>query len=142
MVSSLTAPQHASNRTQFGNDPRLWAVQQKPFKEKRFMRRIQYIRGVLLAMTIAALPIGAVWAASATDAEVAIKNAEAARKKAASVGGEWRDTGKIIKKAKEEIQGGDFNKAIFLANQAYNQGELGYQQAMKQKKIDFPKYLH
>ena len=63
-------------------------------------------------------------------ADQAISAAEAARKKAASVGGEWRDTGKLIKKAKAAAEKGDSEKAVKLATEARKQGELGYQQAI------------
>jgi len=66
-------------------------------------------------------------------AEKAIAAAEAARKKAKSVGGEWRDIGKIIKKAKKALKAGDDKKAIKLANKARRQGEIGYAQALKER---------
>lgn len=66
-------------------------------------------------------------------AEKAIAAAEAARKKAKSVGGEWRDIGKIIKKAKAALKAGDDKKAIKLANKARRQGEMGYTQALKER---------
>ncbi len=74
-------------------------------------------------------------------ANQAIAAAEAARKKAASVGGEWRDTGKLIKKAKAAAEKGDDAKAVKLATQARKQGELGYQQAMDQKNAGVPTYM-
>ncbi len=60
--------------------------------------------------------------------EKAISHANAARKKAASVGGEWRDIKKILKKAKKA--GG--SKCLKLANKARRQGELGYAQALRE----------
>ncbi len=60
--------------------------------------------------------------------EKAITHANAARKKAASVGGEWRDIKKILKKAKKA--GG--SKCVKLANKARRQGELGYAQALRE----------
>lgn len=63
----------------------------------------------------------------------AIKAASTAKKKAASVGGEWRNTGKFIKKAKKAAKKGDYKKAIKLANKAKREGELGYTQAMAEK---------
>lgn len=73
--------------------------------------------------------------------EKAITSADAARKKAASVGGEWRDTGKLIKKARAAAEKGDYEKAVKLANTAKMQGEAGYQQAMDQKDAGLPSYL-
>ncbi|MGD9000531.1 MAG: LysM peptidoglycan-binding domain-containing protein [Granulosicoccaceae bacterium] len=66
-------------------------------------------------------------------AEQACAAAEAARKKAKSVGGEWRDTGKIIKKAEAAMKAGDDAKAIKLCDQARRQGELGYAQALAEQ---------
>jgi hypothetical protein len=79
---------------------------------------------------------------SAAKVQKLIDDADAARKEAASVGGEWRDTGKMIKKAKELLKKGNFVKAAKLANDAAKQGHLGYQQAMSQRELTMPSYLH
>ena len=81
--------------------------------------------------------------AAATDkaAQDAIAAAEQARKKAASVKGEWRDTGKIIKQAEQARKKGDFDRAIKLANKAERQGKYGYEQAMSQQTLKMPSYL-
>lgn len=70
-----------------------------------------------------------------SDAEKACAAAEAARKKAASVGGEWRDIGKTIKKAKKAMKAGDDKKAIKLCNKARQQGEIGYEQALREQAL-------
>jgi hypothetical protein len=75
-------------------------------------------------------------------AEQAIADAEAARKKAASVGGEWRDTAKMIKEAQDLVKSGEYDKAIKLANSAKRQGELGYAQSLAEKNAGFPSYMH
>lgn len=67
--------------------------------------------------------------------------AEAARKKAASVGMEWRDIGKFRKTAKKAAADGDYETAIKLAEKAKKQGELGYQQAMAQSEVRVPSVL-
>jgi hypothetical protein len=104
-----------------------------------------------LQFTIAALLLGAsltpVLAADATDSNVAkaqqmIEKAEAARKQAASVDGEWRDTGKIIDEAKAELAKGQVVTAMKLAAEAHKQGVLGYQQAVSQRELKMPSYLH
>jgi uncharacterized membrane protein YdfJ with MMPL/SSD domain len=77
-------------------------------------------------------------AASAADA---IARADAARKKAASVDGEWRDTGKFIKKAEEAAKAGDYEKAIKLAKKAEDEGMLGYEQQVSQRELKMPSYL-
>jgi len=77
----------------------------------------------------------------AAKAENMIAEADKARKKAGSVKGEWRDTGKIIKQAKAALKAGDTVKAMKLAAKAHKQGVLGYQQAMSQKDLQMPSYL-
>ncbi len=51
----------------------------------------------------------------ATELGDAIKQAKAAQKEAASLGFEWRDTGKIIKNAEVAAKEGNDKKAIKLA---------------------------
>jgi LysM repeat protein len=84
--------------------------------------------------------------------KMAMKAANAALDKAASVGGEWRDSrwkkskyvkwknpaGKTVKGsyvgiAKLAAEAGDYDKAIELLKVARKQGELGYAQALQQK---------
>jgi len=79
--------------------------------------------------------------ATKAGAEQAIAAAEKAKKKAASVSGEWRDTGKFIKQAKAAMKKGDFKKAVKLANKAEHEGHSGYQQAVSQKQLRMPAYL-
>ena len=67
------------------------------------------------------------------DVETATKDAEAAIKKAASVDGKWRDTQKILKKAKATAAKGDTADAMKLAKKAKFEGDMGYQQAMDEK---------
>ena len=67
--------------------------------------------------------------------------AKAAIKKAASAGGEWRDSGKILKKAAAADKKKDYAKAIKLAAQAQSQGEMGYTQAMAERGAQPPSYL-
>lgn len=106
------------------------------------MKAIELIRTAVLAVTF--LSVGAVLAAEtdqANEFKAAVEKADASRKKAASVGGEWRDTGKMIKQANAAAKKGDYKRALKLANTAYRQGELGYQQAMDQKDAGFPSYM-
>jgi len=73
-------------------------------------------------------------AASASDVDSAIKDAESAIKKAASVDGLWRDTQKkILKKAKAAAAKGDNAAAMKLAKEAEFEAEMGYKQAEKEK---------
>jgi len=81
---------------------------------------------------------------NAKSAKAAIEKAEVSRQHAASVDGEWRDTGKLIKKAKAAAKDGKYTKAIKLANTADRQGSYGYEQAVSQrslKSLTMPSYL-
>jgi len=69
---------------------------------------------------------------TANDAKGAIAAAEHQTKRAAKKFYEWRDTGKIIKKAKKALKKGDFNKAVKLANKAKAQSTMALQQAQEQ----------
>ena len=66
------------------------------------------------------------------DADKAIAAAKDARKQAISVGGEWRDTGKMIKKAEALLKQGKTEEAAKMAAAAEAQGMLGYMQATSQ----------
>jgi uncharacterized protein (UPF0332 family) len=77
----------------------------------------------------------------AAAAESLIAAAEAARQKAADVGGEWRDVGKMIKSAKTLMGAGEFDKAIEAASAAKFQAEKGYEQALAEKDADMPDYM-
>ena len=87
---------------------------------------------VAITLTIASgAYLGPVHAAG-MNAEQAIAAAKDARKQAASVGGEWRDTGKMIKKAEELLAEGKTEEAAQMAEQAEAQAMLGYMQATSQ----------
>ena len=79
--------------------------------------------------------------AQSISAEQAIANASAANKKAASIGHEWRDTKKLIKKAQKAAKDGDEAKAIKLANQAELQGNAAYAQGIDQKDAGPANYI-
>lgn len=108
------------------------------------MKASKIIRSVSFALALSGLAAGGALAGS-SDSEAqfkqAIEKAEAAQQKASSVKGEWRDTGKLIKKAKAAAAKGDYASGTQLANTAYRQGELGYQQAMHEKDAGFPSYM-
>jgi len=101
------------------------------------MRLKNVISGAVLALSLTGGP-----AMAAGDFDALYKQAEAARAKAASVGGEWRDIGKILKKAKKAAADKKMDVAMKLAAKAKFQGEQGYKQAMAQKGKDLtPAYL-
>ncbi len=67
------------------------------------------------------------------DASSAITAAEHEKKRAKGKGYEWRDTGKIIKKAKKAMKAGDYDKAVKLANKAKRQSTNALAQYEQQK---------
>jgi len=74
--------------------------------------------------------------------ETALASASAATKKANKAGNEWRDTGKIIKKAKAAAKKGDYKTANKLAKKAEQQSVIALQQAKEQKNAGNPSYLY
>ena len=93
------------------------------------------MKKIALAALIAGLTVaGAAVAADKASAEAAIAAAKAAQKSAGAVGGEWRDTGKMIKKAEKLLKEGKTKEAAKLAQEAEAQGMLGYMQATSQTK--------
>lgn len=71
--------------------------------------------------------------------DAALKNAQVAVNKAASVGGEWQDIRwkkskkKYLPSAVEAAKAGDYDKALKLLKIVQFQAEAGYKQAMAQK---------
>jgi rhodanese-related sulfurtransferase len=75
------------------------------------------------------------------EAQAMIAAAEQARKKAASVDSEWRDTGKFIKQAQDALKAGELDDAMRLAKVAEDQGNLGYEQGFSQRELKLPSYF-
>ena len=76
------------------------------------------------------------------DVAQAIMDAEVAAARAASVDGEWRDTNKWIKQAKSAAKVGKYDKARKLAKKAKFEGDMGYKQAMEEKRTYDYKIKH
>jgi len=74
--------------------------------------------------------------------EKAVAEAGAEKKKAAAVGGEWRDIGDFLKKADEEAKKGDYKAATALAEKAKFQAMAGQKQAKEQANVGNPSYLY
>lgn len=104
------------------------------------MKIHRFSAGILAAALASGLPLNG-WAGDRADFEKMMTAAQEARKKAASVGGEWRDIGKFLKQAEQAATKGDFATAGKLAEKAKRQGELGYEQAMSQRNAGFPEYM-
>jgi len=78
---------------------------------------------------------------SKSDASKAIFNAVSETQKAAKVKYEWRDTYKIIGKAKKAFKKGDYGKAIKLANKAKKQSVLAQAQQKAEANVGLPGYV-
>ncbi|MGV6827072.1 MAG: SoxXA-binding protein [bacterium] len=74
--------------------------------------------------------------------EKAVAAAKAEIKKAKGAGGEWRDSGKMLKKADAAAAKGDYAKATKIANNAAFQGKMGQSQAAAEKGVGNPGYLY
>ena len=91
---------------------------------------------------VALLSLGLITGCASTDeapdttssAEQAIADAKAANAEAKGVNYEWRDTGKLIKKAEAALASGDDEGAIKLANKAKKQAEIAVAQAAAENK--------
>ncbi|MGB5329045.1 MAG: hypothetical protein WBO58_12540, partial [Gammaproteobacteria bacterium] len=94
------------------------------------------LKTFLLTASIAIFSTGYLASVNAGEmsAEASIAAAKEARKQANSVGGEWRDTGKMIKKAEKLLKEGKNKEAAKLAQEAEAQCMLGYMQATSQTK--------
>ena len=88
----------------------------------------------IFALMVLSLCLGARVALAVDQAsfDQAYDAAVVAKEKAASVGGEWRDTDKILKQAKSLAEAGDFEAAVQLAKKAEYQGHRGHEQMTSQ----------
>ena len=62
-----------------------------------------------------------------------VSQAKASIKKAKSVGSEWRDSAKFLKKAAKAEKAGDMKKAMKLAKKAKSEGDMAYEQGKNEK---------
>ncbi len=98
-------------------------------KMKQLARPFFIIAVVLgLAVGCASTPDDAADAGQTTAAS-AIAAAKSENAKAKKMGAEWRDTGKLLKKAEAAMQAGDEAKAIKLADKAKRQAQNAQKQA-------------
>lgn len=75
------------------------------------------------------------------DYETALATAKAEINKAAAVGGEWRDTGALVKKAEAAAASGDYATAKKMADRARFEADMGQKQAAEQIDVGNPGYL-
>jgi len=74
--------------------------------------------------------------------EASLAAARAEIKKANAVGGEWRDTGKLLKKADQAAVDGNYGNATKLAEKAKFQAIKGQEQAAAEVNAGNPAYLY
>lgn len=79
---------------------------------------------------------------SKNEAATAIGNAVKSIEAAKDVRGEWRDSYKVLGKAKKAYKKGDFAEAVKLAGKASRQGEMGKAQAMAETNATMGKDIH
>jgi len=92
--------------------------------------------------SVALLSLGLITGCASTEetaddslsAAQAIADAKAANAEAKAVNYEWRDTGKLIKKAEAKMKAGDDAAAIKLANKAEQQANIAVAQAAAENK--------
>ena len=96
------------------------------------MKKTLFIASIALLASACASTQTAQAPASADEATQAIAAAKASAKKAAAVGYQWRDTGKLIAGAEKALKANDAAKAIKLATKAQRQGEYAVQQQAAQ----------
>ncbi len=98
------------------------------------MKKLTIGAVILLMVGCASTPsMEKVESATNMDFDALVKEAKGNIDKAASIGYEWRDTRKILKKAQAAAKAGDIKKAVKLATLAKKQGELAYAQGQSQK---------
>ena len=72
---------------------------------------------------------------SLADANMALKSAMSANAVAKKMYVEWRDTGKLLKKARKAKGKGEYDKAVKLAKKAERQARNAVAQAKAQKHV-------
>ncbi len=93
------------------------------------MRKLMITLVAAIALTLTACAAGPKH--TANDAKAAIAAAEHETNRAAKRQFEWRDTRKIIKKAKKALKAGDYDKAVKLAGKAKAQSTMAIKQSMQ-----------
>jgi len=87
------------------------------------------MKKIIISSVLALVFSGLVGCASGPSANDVIAEAEKEMKVAKKMNYLWRDTGKILKKAKKAKANGDTKKAVKLANKALSQAKMAQAQA-------------
>ncbi len=94
---------------------------------------IKLLVACALALSLAAC--GTAQTKTLNDANMALKSAMKANGAAKKLSAEWRDTGKVLKKARKAKGKGEFDKAVKLANKAKRQAQNAVAQYHEQKNL-------
>jgi PBP1b-binding outer membrane lipoprotein LpoB len=89
----------------------------------------------LISIPLAAMLLVSCASVSSDDFPTAWEKADAKRKEAASLGYEWRDTGKMLKKAKKEHEEGNVEAAMKLVKQAMEESTDAIAQAQRESEL-------
>ena len=99
------------------------------------MKFYQSVKRLSVSLAVASVALsGSLWAAEPTAEEfnAAFTQANDARKMAAEMNHEWRDTAKLLKSAQESAAGGDLVNAMKLVAQAQMQSDQAIVQAERE----------
>jgi len=102
----------------------------------KLKRTLTFAGAMILSVALLTACGGNVKGGSSEDAASAIAAAEASMKKAKSLQWIWRDTGKMLKKAKAAQKKGNNGAAVKFANNAKAQAELAIQQYHYERTIN------
>lgn len=96
------------------------------------MGKISYVTAAMGASLLVAFAGNSV-AADQKSFDASYEAAETARKEAASMDYEWRDTAKLLRQARKAAGKGDYETAEKLARKAEMQGKMAVVQAKEQE---------
>ena len=108
----------------------LQAIEQAQYEAKHWQAAVPKLQPVRRA----ALTLLEKVAPTAENFKTLFAETETARRQAASLGHEWRDTGRLIKRAKRAAGRNDYAKAISMLQQARQQSLLAVEQAQRESK--------
>lgn len=108
------------------------------------MKKSNGLKFIGIAVLVAGMAVGCAGQMGGKEAKAkvspaaasAIADAEKAIDKAESLHWVWRDTGKILKKAKKAAKEGKDSQAIKLANEARTQAQLAVEQYYLEQNMD------
>lgn len=101
----------------------------------KIKNKICSISAIVLAAILSCNIAGASDEPTVEEFVAAFSAANDTRKQAGAMGHEWRDTAKILRKAKETAEAGDLVTAMSLVEEAQMQAEQGVIQATREQAL-------